>query len=205
MSEAREKIPGDRVRYVPAGGTEIEDDWQLVRFEPETGNAVLERAGARVSVGRDNFLRYNFPGSDDVYFALRRIAPRDEAAATALGSWANNDLAAVRRSLKDLIARSAPAFAGIQTVSDLAKKLVEREETVDRALAILKLDIARAEREYARFSGRTALENDEKDNLLLRLRNFEDQYATKLFEKTNLIPAWQEMFRALSALEEKLK
>jgi hypothetical protein len=205
MPDIKDKIPGDRIRYVAVGGQEIEDDWQLVRFEPDSGNAILERNGARVSVPRENFLLFNFPGSDDVYFSLRRAAAHDPAGAAALAAWSANDLKTVRRTIVDIIDRSASSFLGIQTASDFSKKLVERDEAVSRAISILKLDIGRAEREYNRFSGRTQMENDEKDNLLLRLRNYEDQYATKLFEKTNLIPVWQELFRALSALEVKLK
>jgi hypothetical protein len=201
----REKIPGDRVRYLPPGATAMEDDWRLVRYEPDSGNAVLERQGTRVNAARDNFLLFNFPGSDDLYSCLRRTYARDPAAENALGAWTSGDLKTVRRDLIDIINRNAPDFLGVQNASDFSKKLVEREEAVDRGMSILKIEIGRSKQEYDRFDARTSFENDEKDNLLLRFRNFEDQYSTKLFEKNILFPIWQELFRALSALEYKLR
>ena len=205
MTEMREKIPGDRVRSLAPGGATIDDDWQLIRYEPDSGNAVLERGGKRVNAPRENFLLFNFPGSDDLYCCLRRLSSRDPAAENALKAWTASDLKTVRRDLIDIVGRSAPSFLGVQTASDFSKKLVEREEAVDQAMSILKLEIKRSKQEYDRLDARTSFENDKKDNLLLRFRNFDDQYATKCFEKTNLIPAWQELFRALSALEYKLR
>jgi hypothetical protein len=201
----KEKIPSDRVRYLAPGATTIEDDWRLVRYEPDSGNAILERNGGRVNAARENFLLFNFPGSDDLYSCLRRAYARDPAAAKAMNAWVSGDLKTVRRDLIDIIDRNAPDFLGIQTASDFSKKLVEREEAVDQAISILKLDIGRSKQEYDRFDARTSFEKDKKDNFLLRLRNFEDQYATKLFEKNSLIPVWQELFCALSALEYKLR
>jgi hypothetical protein len=201
----KEKIPGDRVRYLAPTAAELEDDWRLVRYEPDSGNAILERQGTRVNVTRKDFLLLNFPGSDDLYSCLRRTYARDPAAENALKAWINDDLKTVRRDLIDIINRNAPDFLGVQTASDFSKKLVEREENVEQAINILKLDIGRSRHEYDRFDARTSFENDEKDNLLLRFRNFEDQYSTKLFEKNILFPIWQELFRALSALEYKLR
>jgi hypothetical protein len=205
MPEMREKIPGDRVRLLAPNAAEIEDNWQLVRYEPDSGNAILEREGTRVNVTRENFLLLNFPGSDDLYACLRRTYARDPAAENAIKAWASNDLKTVRRDLIDIINRNATDFLGVQNASDFSKKLVEREEAVDRGISILKLEIGRSKQEYDRFDARTSFERDKKDNLLLRFRNFEDQYSTKLFEKNILFPVWQELFRALSALEYKLR
>ncbi len=204
-TEMREKIPGDRVRYLPPDGTEIENNWKLIRYEPDSGNAILERNATRVNVPRENFLLLNFPGSDDLYLCLQSSIARDPMATSAINAWKNNDLKTVKRNLTDIISRNAPAFLGIQTASDLSQKLVEREEAIDNSMRILKLDIGRAEQEYNRFEAKTNFERDKKDNLLMRLRNFQDQYATKLFEKNNLVPIWQELFRALSAIEFKLR
>jgi len=205
MPEPREKIPGDRIRYFNHATQKIEDDWQLIRFEPSSGNAVIGRETTRLNIERDVFYKLNFPGSDDVYFSLRRAASRDPEAEEALAVWAKGDFKALKRSLVAIICRSAPVFSGIQNAADLSKKLVQKEEGIDRALSILKLEKTRAEREYNNFVARTSFENDGKDNLLLRLRNFEDQYATKLFERSSLLPVWQGYFRALAALEAKMR
>jgi len=191
------KKPGDRCRTLRDGAPE--EGWTLVRFEPASGNAVLEREGVRINVPRAEFDRLNFPGSDAVLSALRSEEDTDGIAAFASG-----DLGAVRSALLTAARAADHAFRGIQTTGDLMAAIETRAHGITRSIEILKLDVGRAEREYNRFVARTALEYDKKDSLLTRSRNLEDQLAAREHEENDLLPRWRALLEALVALDARL-
>ena len=194
------KQPGDAVRITRNGSDPaIEDGWVLVRFEPGSGNAVAEKDGKRVITERAAFDALNFPGSDELWEMLS--APELDAELLPVkAAWSKADLPGVVSALVKYARTLDPAFAGVQTASDMIEKAKEHEDSCQSSLEILRLDAARAKREYDQYPARTALENDHKDNLLTRWRNLDDQYAAHRYQCDRLIPAWRRTSSALKAL-----
>ena len=202
MPAAADKKPGDpaRVRQEDSGKTFFENDWTIVRFEPNSGNAVLEKDSKRITVPRAEFEIFNFKGSDDLWQALTADY-KDGERERALAAWLGMDTFGVRRALVAYARTLDPSFAGVQTVADLAEKIRMREDAIKSSLSILRMDVARAEREYNRFEARTAFENDRKDALLTKVRNLQDQCDAKNYENDTLLPIWQKVLAALNGIE----
>jgi len=192
-----------RVRRERAGEPEIEDGWTLIRIEPESGNVVCEREEKRIVCRRDEFEKLNFPGSDDVWCFV--ADPNENDLKNARQNWAKLDLFAAASALLRHARTLDPAFAGIQTIGDLDKKINEINDVCRRGMDVLRLEIKRAKNEYDRFNAQNPLETDKKDSLLSRLRDLEDRYATCAYRHATLLPAWQRLCSGLAQLEATAK
>ena len=108
-------------------------------------------------------------------------------------AWAKLDLRGVISALIRYARKLDPAFGGIQTTADLVEKIDETENICKRSMDLLRLEIKRALNEHERFAARTALEYDEKDSLLSRLRDLENKYATQAYRCESQLPAWRRL------------
>lgn len=202
MSVPAAKTPGGMIRICRKNGdaTVIECDWTLARIEPETGNAIAERDGKRITCPRNDFESLNFPGSDEVWNVIS-ADHRDGDLEEAESRWAAFDLPGVKSALLNHARKLNPAFAGIQTVSDLHSKIENAERTLLHQADVLRLEARRAHNEYNRCSGRTGFDNDQKDTLLSRWRDIEDRLATRRYCCDKLLPLWKKMADVLDLLE----
>ena len=195
--------PGDAVRYAPPrpdGTAALEDGWRLVRFEPSSGNAVVEKDGTRANVVRDEFERLNFPENAVVVTAIDALA--EPTRSDALAAYARNELTRVRTLLlKDCIELD-PAFSGIQTPSDLRTKLTERNEEIVNRLQIFKKKTEETERRY-NLVARTAKNDDERDGALMEVETAKNQLDTET-HKQSILTVCESRLAALEALEHEL-
>jgi len=186
------------------GEPKLEHDWKLVRIEPETGNAVCERNGARIVLERSEFEKLNFPGADYIWETISK-AQDDADLKTAQETWAKLDLGGVVSAFLRYARRLDPAFAGIQTLTDLKEKTEETQNACIRSMFILSQDVKRVKIEYNRCPARTAFECDQKDDLLARWRHLEDQYDARKYRCETLIPAWRKLIVAIENMDNAAK
>jgi hypothetical protein len=195
--------PGDAVRYAPQrpdGTATLEDGWHLVRFEPSSGNAVIEKEGTRANVVRDEFERLNFPGNADVVAAIGALA--EPIRGEAITAYASADLARVRTHLLRDCAELDPSFAGIQTTSDLRATLHERNGEIISRLQVFKKKKDDTERRY-NIVTRTTTSDDERDGALMALESASNQLDTET-HRHSILTACSSRLRALEALENEL-
>jgi hypothetical protein len=201
------KNVGDLTRIITGQGT-IEHDWKLVRFEPETGNAICEKDNKRVSCRRGDFEILNFPCSDALWETIQKDKSESDDLVSALRAWEKLDLSGLRRHFLHYAASLDPSLNGTATFDDLKRLTKQISDRCRRGLELLKIDVKKAEREYSAFPARTALEYDAKDNLLAHWRDMENKYAAKKYRAECLIPALCRLSDALACLiqtEEQAK
>lgn len=187
-----------RVRRATVDETAIESGWQLVRFEPESGNAVCERNEARMICPRDEFESLNFPGSDEVWSLIHEADDRDLQKACV--AWAKLDLRGTALALLQYTRKLDPAFHDVQLLSDLDKKILKVDDICRKTLDLLRVETKRKRDEYERQTASNASEIDKKDELLLDLRNLEDRSAAQDYRHDVQLPAWRRLASAIRTL-----
>jgi hypothetical protein len=201
MPASAAKRPGDRVRLLRGAGEDaaIEDDWLLIRFEPDSGNLVAEKDGKRITRPRDEYEKLNFPGSDDIWEILS--GNDEEDLNKAKSAWAGLDLAKTSSGLLGYGRTLDSAFAGCQTAADFQAKVRSLADSCASAVNLLRIELKRAEAEYDRCPTGTSFENDRKDHLLSRLRDVQERYSTRLYGRDTLLPAWRRVADCLESLK----
>ena len=182
----------------------LEYGWELVRIEPESGNAVAERDNKRIVCLKKEFEICNFPGSDTVWEIIDK-EPEDEDIACAKKSWAKLDLGGTISALIRHTRKADPTLADIQTIDDLRKKIENAESACFRSMDILRMELKRAKNEYDRCPNNTLFMGDQKDSLLARWRDLEDKYNTRRYQYEKIIPYWHRLLTALASLDKTFK
>jgi len=200
------KKPGDpvRVRRTADMNALIEDDWKLIRFEPDSGNLIAEKNGKRVVCSRGECETLNFPGSDEVW-GLLNSEPDDKNLCEARCAWTELNLCKTASCLLEYGRALDPALASCQTCADFASKVRSITEACESALVVLRMDIKRAEAEYKRCPAGSSFNNDLKDDCLSRWRYLQEKYAAKAHCRDNLIPACGRLAKCLDNLEAARK
>jgi hypothetical protein len=207
MSETFVDKPAGTLVRVCRGNADtrrMECGWAIVRTEPDSGNVVCERNGERIICARQDFEKANFADSDAVWDTISK-SQNDDDLKDALSKWTELDLRGLSLALLRYARRLDPSFAGVQTVTDLFKKISESEEACKRSMDLLRIETSRARAEYQRFPARTAMEYDKKDSLLSRVRELEDKYAAREYRFKELLPAWRRLASALKNIDAKFK
>lgn len=197
------KKPGDPVRVIRHNGqrTEIENDWFLVRFEPDSGDLIAEKRGKRITSPRAEYDLLNFPGSAGVWELL--CSDGDDAVIVkAKNAWAGLDLHGAIRRLLDYGRALGPEFAGIQTVSDFLSKAEGLKSSCLSSMEVLGLEAKRAQAEYDRAPIGSSFDNDSKDTLLQRLCGIKDRLASREHVRDAIFPAICALADALTSLEK---
>jgi len=206
MPASAAKKPGDpvRVRRKAGGTAAIEDGWRFVRFEPDSGNLVAEKDGKRVVCARGECEKLNYPGSGEMW-ELLCSQPDDENLREAGCAWAELDLSKTASRLLEYGRALDPSFASCQTAIDFSGKVRALAESCDSSIAVLRMDMKRAEAEYNRCPVGTAFDNDRKDDLLDRWRDLQARYAAKAYCRDKLIPACCRVSACLESLDAARK
>ncbi len=207
MAESSDaKKPGDLIRVIrrEKGSAAIEGGWALIRFEPESGNAIAEKDGKRISSPRKEFEKLNFSGSNGLWEIIGED-PGDPDLEEAEKAWAALDLAGAKKALMRRVRGLDPGLSGVQTLSDFSAKVRAMRDSCLSSMELLRIEIKRAEAEYNRAPVGTAFLNDQKDTLLGRLRGLEDRYAARAHLRDKIMPILCAFSDALRGLEEAMR
>jgi hypothetical protein len=202
MPASAAKQPGDPVllRRKSGDSSTIEEDWRFVRFEPDSGDLIAEKEGKRVVCSRGECEALNFPGSGDVW-QLICSEPDDQNLQGARCAWAELNLSKLVTCLLRHGRALDPALESCQTPTEFAEKVNAIAEVCENSLALLRLELKRAEAEYNRCPTETSFQNDQKDDLLDRWRGLQDRFAARAYRRNKLIPAWQRLAACLEAVQ----
>jgi hypothetical protein len=192
-----------RIRRESAGGKSLEAGWSLVRFEPESGNAVCERGAVRVICPRREFEALNFPGSDAAWSMIADASDGELMKAGA--AWAELDLHGTATALLRYARELDPAFRSIQILSDLDAKIIKIDEVCQKTLDLLRVETKRKRDEYERQTAANASGAEEKDELLIEVRDLEDRYAAQAYRHDVQLPEWRRLALTISNLEAAAK
>ncbi len=192
-----------RLRRESDGQKSLEDGWSLVRFEPESGNAVCERDAVRVICPRREFEALNFPGSDAAWSFVANAA--EDELIKARAAWAELDLHGAANALLRYAHELDPAFRGIQILPDLDEKIDKINGLCQKTLDLLRVETKRKHDEYERQTTRNASETERKDELLIDLRDLEDRYAAQAYRHDVQLPEWRRLAEAVRSLEAENK
>lgn len=174
--------------------SEIDCDWTIVRFEPNSGNAVLEKDGKRIISLPDEFSTLNFSGSDQLWSLLENA--EDELLEQAKAHWTKLDLARTYSALIQYARTLDPAFSGTQTLGDLEAKIEEIENKNQSSLELLEIECRRAQKEHE-----TAGTPAEESALLAKWNEAESRIASHRYHRNHLFPSWHKVTAVLGSLK----
>jgi len=187
------------IRRESSGKNRLESGWSLVRFEPESGNAVCERGTAHVICPRREFEALNFPGSDEAWNMISGAS--DDELQKAAAAWAELDLHGAAAALLHYARTLDPAFRGIQILADLDEKISKIDGVCQKTLDLLRVETKRKRDEYERKTAANASEIEKKDELLIEVRDLEDRYAAQAYRHDVQLPEWRRLAAAIRSLD----
>jgi hypothetical protein len=191
------------IRRGSAGAKELECGWSLIRIEPESGNAICERAERRIICPRREFELLNFPGSDEAWDVI--INEPDDELKKAGRAWAALDLRGAVSSLIRYASRLDPAFNGVQIPSDLTERIDVIDKICKKTTDLLRVEAGRKRDEYERRIAQNGSATGKNDDLLSELRDLEDRYATQAYRLNTQLPAWRRLDAAIHSMDAVLK
>jgi hypothetical protein len=192
---------GDKARALRAknsGPNEIDCDWTIIRFEPNSGNVVMEKSGKRIVSLPAEFFALNFPGSDGLWTLLE--SAEDELLAKTKSAWSKPDISAAYSSLIQYARTLDLAFFGTQTLSDLKAKIEEIENKNRSSLELLEIERRRAQKEHDSIGPRTR-DNAQKSALFAKWQEAESRIASHHYHRDRLFPLWRQTAAALGSLK----
>lgn len=141
---------------------EIETDWVIGNFDPETGAVTVSKADARgrvmtKGIPRDEYLKMNFPRSDEMFYALederKKISSKaafSESSRKAIvkeqgeflevkNAFAEGDIETVRKHFAGRIKRLEKQYEGEDEVQkDARARALKEIEKIEKTLAKLE-------------------------------------------------------------------
>jgi hypothetical protein len=178
------------IRRESSGKNRLESGWSLVRFEPESGNAVCERGTAHVICPRREFEAWNMISGAS-----------DDELQKAAAAWAELDLHGAAAALLHYARELDPAFRGIQILADLDEKISKIDGVCQKTLDLLRVETKRKRDEYERKTAANASEIEKKDELLIEVRDLEDRYAAQAYRHDVQLPEWRRLAAAIRSLD----
>lgn len=191
--------PGDFILALRSTdqGQVIEADWRLVRFEPSSGNAVIEKGSAHAILPKELLERFNFPESPEVLAAINALPEAKQA--TAMAAFVRGDFLTVKNTLFNEFIELDPAFAGVVTINDLRDKFLLRQEELNQRVAIMEKKFEDVKMAYDN-AVRSGHQLDEMDNRLMMMENIQNQLETEQFRAAK-IPEWITLLKSIEALD----
>ncbi|MBU1146651.1 hypothetical protein KKD80_03850 [Patescibacteria group bacterium] len=191
--ERRIKKQGENAIVIRSSG-EIEGDWVIEGFNPETGDAIVSKKDKRgnllkKTIPREEYLSLNFLGSDEMLSSIERDRQKNldkdmsgrakkelQRAVEAKHAFARGDIAAVRRyfveQARDLEKRYSEDD---DTQRDIRKKVLKEIEKIEK-------DLVKTQRHRVDSRGS---ERDADDLAVINLQQDLGD-AKKRFEEANL-------------------
>lgn len=134
--ERKVKKIGERAIVARSSGA-VEADWVIEKFDPETGAATVSKRDEkgrvlRKEIPREDFLAVNFPGSEEMFFALEN----ERAKISSKAAFSESSRKAIDKEAQGVLETKRAFIEGdIETVRghfiELAKKLEKRYEGED--------------------------------------------------------------------------